>query len=236
MVLCMLSCLSHVWLFATPWTVAHHAPLSMGFSRQEYWSGLPCPPPGDLPDPGIKPTSFMSSALAGGFFIPSATWTAQAKWWGQCWIWPCSWSPNTTRLSWRSRHGPLEGGRHLLHYRNPRPALLCHEFFKKSLSCYLTLCDSMDCSTPGFPVLHYLPELAQTYVHWVGDDIRPSHPLLPSSPLALNLSQNQGLFQWVGSLHQVTRVLDCQGIPINSFFFNTTTNFYFLILFPIYFY
>ena len=53
----MLSCFSHVWLFVTLWTVALQAPLSMGFSRQEYWSGLPCPPPGDLPNPGIKPAS-----------------------------------------------------------------------------------------------------------------------------------------------------------------------------------
>ena len=50
----MLSCFSHVRLFATPWTVARHVPLSMGFSRQEYWSGLPFPPAGDLPNPGIK--------------------------------------------------------------------------------------------------------------------------------------------------------------------------------------
>ena len=49
--------LSHVWVFATPWTVAYQAPLSMGFSSQEYWSGLPCPPPGDLPSPGIEPRS-----------------------------------------------------------------------------------------------------------------------------------------------------------------------------------
>ena len=54
---CELSCFSHVRLFATLWTVAHQAPLSMGFFRQEYWSGLPCPPPGDLPNPGIKPAS-----------------------------------------------------------------------------------------------------------------------------------------------------------------------------------
>ena len=54
--------------------VARQAPLSMGFPRQEYWSGLPCPPPGDLPNPGIKCTSLMSPALAGGFFITSATW------------------------------------------------------------------------------------------------------------------------------------------------------------------
>ena len=60
----------------------------------------------------------------------------------------------------------------------------------------------MDCSTPNFPVLHHLPEFAQTHVHWVHDAIQPSHLLLsPSSP-ALNLSQYQGLFQWVGSSHQ----------------------------------
>ena len=59
---CMLSCFSRIWLFATLWTVACQAPLSMGFSRQEYWSVLPCPPPGDLPDPGIEPAS-MSPAL-----------------------------------------------------------------------------------------------------------------------------------------------------------------------------
>ena len=57
----------------------------------------------------------------------------------------------------------------------------------------------MDYSTPGFPVLHYLLEFAQTHVHWVSDDIQPSHPLLPTSPPALNLSQHQGLFQWVSS-------------------------------------
>ena len=57
MFVCILSCFSSAWLFATPWTIACQAPLSMGFSSQEYWSGLPCPPPGDLPDPGIKPVS-----------------------------------------------------------------------------------------------------------------------------------------------------------------------------------
>ena len=61
--------LSGVRFFATPWTVAHQAPLSVKFSRQEYWSGLPFPPPGGLPDPGIEPTSPVSPALAGGFFI-----------------------------------------------------------------------------------------------------------------------------------------------------------------------
>ena len=60
---CVLSCFSHVQLFATPWIVARQAPLSMGFSRQEYWSGLPFPSPGDLPNPGIEPTSPVSPAL-----------------------------------------------------------------------------------------------------------------------------------------------------------------------------
>ena len=57
----------------SPWTVTHQAPLSMGFSRQEYWSGLPCPPPGDLLHPGIKSASLMPPGGAGGFFTTSAT-------------------------------------------------------------------------------------------------------------------------------------------------------------------
>ena len=66
--MCMLSSFSYVQLFATPWTVAHQAPVSMGLSRQEHWSGLPFPPPGNLPDPGIETASPVSPALAGGFF------------------------------------------------------------------------------------------------------------------------------------------------------------------------
>ena len=70
----MLSHFSHFRVFLTPWTVARQAPLSMGFSRQEYWSGLLCPPPGDLPDPGIEPVSLMTPSLASGFFTTGATW------------------------------------------------------------------------------------------------------------------------------------------------------------------
>ena len=73
-----------------------------------------------------------------------------------------------------------------------------------------TLCDPMDCSAPGFPVHHQLPELAQTHVHRVGDAIQPSHPLSSPSPLTFHLSQNQGLFQWVSSSHQVAKVLEFQ--------------------------
>ena len=70
------SCFSRVQLFATQWAVACQAPLSMGFSKQEYWSRLPCPPPGDLSDPGIKPTSLTSPAWAGRFFTTCTTWEA----------------------------------------------------------------------------------------------------------------------------------------------------------------
>ena len=71
--MCVCSATSDLSNSATPWTVAHQAPLSMGFSRQEYWRGLPCPPPWDLPNPGIEPRSLMSPALAGQFFTTSAT-------------------------------------------------------------------------------------------------------------------------------------------------------------------
>ena len=67
---------SRVWLFAIPWTVACQAPLSVGFSQQEYWSGLPCPTLGDLLDPGIKPTSLTSPALEDRFLTNSTTWEA----------------------------------------------------------------------------------------------------------------------------------------------------------------
>ena len=68
----------------------------------------------------------------------------------------------------------------------------------------------MDCSTPGFPVHHQLPELIQTHVHRVGDAIQPSHPLSSRSPPAFNLSQHQGLFKWVSSSHKVAKVLESQ--------------------------
>ena len=71
--------LSLVWLFVTPWTGAHQAPLSLGSSGQECWRGLLCPPPGDLPDPAIEPASLMSPALADEFFTTSAIWEARTK-------------------------------------------------------------------------------------------------------------------------------------------------------------
>ena len=75
---------------------------------------------------------------------------------------------------------------------------------------HLTLCDPMDCSTPGFPVHHQLLELAQTHVHQVSDAIQPSHPLSSPSPPGFNLSQHRGLVQWVSSSHQMAKVLEFQ--------------------------
>ena len=72
------------------------------------------------------------------------------------------------------------------------------------------LCSPIGSSMPNFPAFQYLWEFAQTHVHWVNDVIQPSHPLSPPSPFALNLSQHQDLFQWVGSLHQVAKVLKLQ--------------------------
>ena len=117
-----MSTLSSILAWETPWTVAHQAPLSMEFFRQEYWNGLPCPPPGDLPNPGIVQFSSV--------------------------------------------------------------AQLC-----------LTLCDPMNCSMPGLPVHHQLPEFTQTHVHRVSDAIQPSHPGSSPSPPAPNPSQYQSLFQ-----------------------------------------
>ena len=82
-----------------------------------------------------------------------------------------------------------------------------HQFSSVAQSCQ-TLCDPMVCSMPGFPVHYQLPEFIQTHVHCIGDAIQPSHPLSSPSPPAFNLSQHQGLFQWISSFHQVAKVLE----------------------------
>ena len=83
------------------------------------------------------------------------------------------------------------------------------QFSSVTQSCP-TLCNPMDCSTPGLPVHHQLSESTQTHVHWVGDAIQSSHPLSSPSPPTFNVSQHQGLFKWVSSLHQVAKVLKFQ--------------------------
>ena len=84
----MLSCFSCVWLFVTLWIVPCQAHQSKGLSRQEHWSGLPCPPPGDLPDPGIEPASLKSAPLVGRLFTTSTTWEALNTYY----LWSIAWS------------------------------------------------------------------------------------------------------------------------------------------------
>ena len=106
---------------------------------------------------------------------------------------------------------------HYLHYHCTMSLYPCRaaqvrhsvQFSSVAKSC-LTLCDPMNHSMPGLPIHHQLPEFTQTHVQWVGDTIQPSHPLPFSSPPALNVSQNQGLFKWISSPHQVAKVLEFQ--------------------------
>ena len=155
----------------------------MGFCRQEYWSGLPFLSPGDLHNPGIDPASLAAPVLPGRFF----TTESPVK-------------PIPSEIST---------------FNQPKSILFPISksliFFCGSVaqSCP-TLCYPMNCNTPGFPVLHHLPELAQTHVHRVGDAIQPSHPLSSPSPPAFNLSQHQSLLQWVSSLHQMAKILEFQ--------------------------
>ena len=183
----MLSCLVRFNSFGTSWTVAYQAPLAVDFPRQEHWSGLPCPPPGGLPDPGIEPEAPMSPALAGGFF----TWEAG------CYIYKpklgkidiylslsklfiliifsvlhclglsflhVGISSYTSRIlevlnigsSFQGQVINWHYSRQIETHSPPN-----HQFSSVVQSC-LTLCDPMDCSTPGLPVHHQLPESTQT--------------------------------------------------------------------------
>ena len=137
-------------------------------------------------------------------YINAYIWNLERWYW-----WTCMQGKNRdTDIENRrvDKEGAGEGG-HIKTVTLPR--IHAVQFSSVSQSC-LTLCDSMDCSTPGLPVHHQLPESTQTHVHWVGDASQPSHPLSSPSPPALNLSQHQGLFQWVSSLHQVAKVLEFQ--------------------------
>ena len=135
----------------------------MGFSRQEYWSRLPVPSLGDLPDAGIESVCLVSRAL-------------------------------------QEDSLPAE----------PEMGCLLSTFYCSVAQPCLTLCDSMDCSTPGFPVLHRLLEFAQIHVHWVNNAIQTFDPLSSPLPPALHLSQHQVLSQSVSSLHLVAIVLELQ--------------------------
>ena len=156
--------LSRIRLLATAWTAAYQAPPSMGFSRQEYWSGVPLPSPHCcLPSPKVCSSS-----------CPLSRW---------CYIIVKKKSIYTYLFfilltNWKRLF--IE---------------LCISQFSSVAQLCLTLCYPMDFSTPGFPVHHQLLEFTQTHVYCIGDAIQTFHPLSSPSPLSLNLSQHQGLFQ-----------------------------------------
>jgi len=204
--------------FATSWTTAHQAPLSMGFSWQDYQSGLPFLSPGDLPDPEIELktsrnqleglvlvawgqkslfphwlTLSLSQKLCGSdslLLLWSGLYSGMSKG-----TWKMDASPSSP--SWGNIPGKLFcytlGG---IREKDKSNKGLGDQFNSVAQSCP-TLCDPMKCSTAGLPVHHQLLEFTQTHVHWVRDAIPQSHPLLSPSPPALNLSQHQGLFKWV---------------------------------------
>ena len=192
--------LSRVQLFVTPWTVAHQAPLSMGFSRQEYWSGLPFLSPGDLPNPGIKPRSpalqvyTLTSEPPGKLFKHVQFSSVQSL--SHVWLFANPWTvahqvPLSMGFSkqeyWSGLPFPSPGnlpdpGIKLMFLLSPASsdrffttsatweAQREYQFSSVAQSCP-TLYDPMDCSTPCFPVHHQLPKFTQTHVHWVSDSI-----------------------------------------------------------------
>ena len=235
----MLSLFSHVWLSVTPWTVVHQAPLSMGFSRQEYWSGLPIFPIQGLNmqllcllhcrlilycwATGEAPV-FVNKYTNIHIHLGKTKWAMQVHplliWWWHILLKP-EYSMQMTIFMAESEE-KLKG---LLMKEKEesekvglkfslRELKLWHlvpsvQFSSVTQSC-LTLCDQMNCSTPGLPVHHQLPEFTQTHIHWVGDAIQSSHPLSSPSPPAPNSSQHQCLLQCVNFSHEVAKVLEFQ--------------------------
>ena len=162
---CVCQSLSSISLFTIPWTLACQAPLSMEFSRHEYWSGQ------SLPSPGILPMHVLNPGLL------------------YCrWILHCLSHQGSPHIKFYN-HKLLET---ILAIGFSMSKIKNNQF---SCSVMSDLCDPMNCSTPGLPVHHQLPELTQTHVHRVGDAIQPSHPLSSPSPPDPNPSLNQGLFQ-----------------------------------------
>ena len=195
----------------TLWTVALQAPQSMGFPRQEYRKGSPFPTPGDLLNPVIEPGSPASPVLR----MDSLPLSHQGKPESERPLSKSSWAlfphlVNKDNLTYVI--GFLRG----LMRKHVENIQSCASYWIRSdqirsvgQSCP-TLCDLINRSTPGLPVHHQLPEFTQTHIHWVSDAIQPSHLLSSPSPPAPNPSQQQSLFQWVNSSHEVAKVLEFQ--------------------------
>ena len=155
--------------------------------------GVPMGSPPGGTEPLHSSPSWLCVCTLAGVFYPSCVFESKI---------PFSYSPlETICFSYREWSSTLRKYKITKTTKN--------NFSSVTQSCP-TLCDPMDCSTPGFPVHHQLPELAQTHVHHISDAIQPSHPLSSPSPPAFNLSQRQRLFQWVSSLNQVAKVLEFQ--------------------------
>ena len=153
---------------------------------------------GDLSDSGVKPTSLTFPALAGGFFTTAAA-AAAAKSLQSCLTLcdPIDGSPPGSPVPGFSRQQHWSGLSFPSPLEPPKGSLAKDNSVQFSSVAQLcpTLCDPMDCSMPGLPVHHQLPELTQTHIHGVSDAIQPCHPWSSPSPPTLNLSQHQGLFQ-----------------------------------------
>ena len=138
------------------------------------------------------------------------------------WLWICSraWSQAGWSLQFHSSFSILLWLFEVFVYFHTNCEIICSNSVRNTVGSLIqfswvtqscpTLCDPMNCSRPGLPVHHQLPEFTQTHVHWVSDVIQPSHPLLSLSPPAPNPSQHQGLLQWVSSSHKVDKVLELQ--------------------------
>ena len=224
-------CVFSHWLFLAPWTVAFQATLSMGFPRQEYWSGLPFPSSGHLPNPGIKPAS---PALAGGFFTSSTTFgkpyiwlTKRKNYYKSIFffaslistytvVYPCSFLPVTTSCQKLFPKIAVKK-KYTCSYLYVPLFTLNVEYYCHSPSCCSLFSPLvMSNSLKRYGLQHTrLPCPSQTprvclnscpLSPWC----HPSHPLLHPSPPACNLYQHQGLFQWVGFSHQVAKILELQ--------------------------
>ena len=193
---CVLSHFSHVQLFVTLWTVPYQASLSVRFFKQEYWSGLPFASPGYLPDPEIEAVSLASPALAGRFFMSSATWEACNVPWkittasnkNLCINILSSIIPNSQKVE-KHKIPSISSVQSLNRVRLLWPHGLQHA--------------RPPCPSPT-------PGVYSNSSHWVGDASQTSHPLSFPSPPAFNLSQYQGLYQWVSSSHHVAKALEYQ--------------------------
>ena len=183
--------LSYVQLFGTLWIVAHQAPLSMGIFKAR-----------------ILEWVAISYFLLQGIFLTQGSNLCLLH--CRQILYPLSHqgSLSIPQWKWFNFNHPkmlvVFQAKFNYLFTNRRP-----QFSSVAQSC-LTLCDSMNHSTPGLPVHHQLPEFTQTHVHRVDDAIQPSHPLLSPSPPAPNPSQHQSLFQWVNSSHGVAKVLEFQ--------------------------